>query len=192
MSAGATVTEGEPEVVEIGAASAVSLPLPEDDGSVDRVRIGGRPTGGGAELMAEVHRVLREGGVVAVTLGAGWWTTLRWERGFTLAELDPAAPATRVELRRLPGTVSAAELEPGGNDPAELAAVRDAVERLGRAVDELRESFHSELGRKSARIAHLEQLVHETDSGYRATLSWRATAPLRAAGKLARSARRRP
>ena len=59
-----------------------------------------------------------------------------------------------------------------------------------RALNEIRESFHQELERKSARIAQLEQLVHEIDSNYRATLSWRATGPLRAAGRLARSARR--
>jgi hypothetical protein len=59
-----------------------------------------------------------------------------------------------------------------------------------RELDEIRESFHEELARKSARIAELEQLVHEINSNYRATLSWRATGPLRAAGRLARSARR--
>lgn len=61
---------------------------------------------------------------------------------------------------------------------------------LTRALNEMRESFHEELGRKAARIAQLEQLVHEIDGNYRATLSWRATGPLRAAGRLARSARR--
>ncbi|MGH2962697.1 MAG: hypothetical protein ACRDL3_10985 [Solirubrobacterales bacterium] len=57
-------------------------------------------------------------------------------------------------------------------------------------LDALRESFHDELARKAARIAQLEQHVDEVGRNYRSTLSWRITAPLRAAARIARSARR--
>lgn len=57
-------------------------------------------------------------------------------------------------------------------------------------LNALRESFHAELGRKAARIAQLEELVDETARGYRSTLSWRVTAPLRAARRLTRALRR--
>jgi hypothetical protein len=57
-------------------------------------------------------------------------------------------------------------------------------------LNALRESFQAELERKSARIAELEQLVDEVGRGYRATLSWRVTAPLRAARRLSRGFRR--
>jgi hypothetical protein len=57
-------------------------------------------------------------------------------------------------------------------------------------LNAVRESFHAELGRKAARIAQLEQLVDETTRSYRATLSWRVTAPLRAVGRLRRAIRR--
>jgi hypothetical protein len=57
-------------------------------------------------------------------------------------------------------------------------------------LDALRESFQGELERKAARIAQLEMLIHEVDSNYRATLSWRVTAPLRAVGRLSRALRR--
>lgn len=57
-------------------------------------------------------------------------------------------------------------------------------------LNAIRESFHAELGRKAARIAQLEQLVDETVRGYRSTLSWRLTAPLRALGRAARAIRR--
>ena len=82
-------------------------------------------------------------------------------------------------------------MAPDPDDPSELAAMRRTVDELRRELDETRESFHEELGRKSARIAQLEQLVHQIDSNYRATLSWRATGPLRAVRRLARSARSR-
>jgi hypothetical protein len=59
-------------------------------------------------------------------------------------------------------------------------------------LDALRESFHAELGRKAARIAQLEQHADEVARNFRATLSWRITAPLRAAARVARAARRRP
>ena len=57
-------------------------------------------------------------------------------------------------------------------------------------LDALRESFQAELERKAARIAQLERLAHEVDQGYRATMSWRVTAPLRAVGRLSRALRR--
>ncbi|HSJ16872.1 MAG TPA: hypothetical protein VK920_02115 [Solirubrobacterales bacterium] len=57
-------------------------------------------------------------------------------------------------------------------------------------LDAVRESFQGELERKAARIAQLEKLIHEVDHGYRATLSWRITAPLRAIGRLSRTLRR--
>jgi hypothetical protein len=57
-------------------------------------------------------------------------------------------------------------------------------------LDAVRESFQAELERKAARIAQLEQLLDETVRGYRSTLSWRVTAPLRGARRLSRSVRR--
>lgn len=57
-------------------------------------------------------------------------------------------------------------------------------------LNALRESFQAELERKAARIAQLEQLVDETARGYRSTLSWRITAPLRAARRASRALRR--
>jgi hypothetical protein len=78
------------------------------------------------------------------------------------------------------GLVSAPRSETGAREEAASRAELDA----------LRESFHAELARKAARIAELEQLVHETGNNYRATLSWRITAPLRAASRIARALRR--
>ncbi len=181
-------------MLDLGAAP--SVPIEREDGSVDRVvAIGAfrRFPGGPAELLAEVHRVLREDGLLIATLDSEWWAESGWGRGFELVDLDPGPDQiSRATLRRRPGSPTAAELEaPDPDEPAEHAAIRRALVRLTRAVDEIRESFHGELGRKSARIADLEQLVHEIDSGYRSTLSWRATAPLRRAGEAARSARRR-
>jgi len=57
-------------------------------------------------------------------------------------------------------------------------------------LDALRESFHAELARKAARIAQLEQHVDEVTRNFRSTLSWRVTAPLRAAARIARAVRR--
>jgi hypothetical protein len=57
-------------------------------------------------------------------------------------------------------------------------------------LNAVRESFQAELERKAARIAQLEQLVDEVGRNYRATLSWRITAPLRAAGRISRAFRR--
>ena len=77
----------------------------------------------------------------------------------------------------------------GGARP--LAPSADEMNRDGQAeLDALRESFQGELERKAARIAQLEGLIHELDQDYRATLSWRVTAPLRAAGRLSRALRR--
>jgi len=65
------------------------------------------------------------------------------------------------------------------------------MDRDGHAeLDALRESFQAELERKAARIAQLEQLVDETHLGYRSTLSWKLTAPLRAVGRIRRALRR--
>lgn len=60
-----------------------------------------------------------------------------------------------------------------------------------RELDAVRESFQAELERKSARIAQLERHAEELVLGYRSSLSWRLTMPVRAAGRLVRAARRR-
>lgn len=57
-------------------------------------------------------------------------------------------------------------------------------------LDALRESFHDELGRKAARIAQLEQHADQVARNFRATLSWRVTAPLRAGARVLRAMRR--
>jgi hypothetical protein len=57
-------------------------------------------------------------------------------------------------------------------------------------LNAVRETFHEELARKAARIAQLEQLVDEVHRSYRSTLSWRVTAPLRAARRISRALRR--
>lgn len=72
----------------------------------------------------------------------------------------------------------------------ELESERQAQSEREAELNALRESFHAELGRKAARIAQLEQLVDETARSYRSTLSWRITAPLRAAGRVSRAMRR--
>jgi hypothetical protein len=71
-----------------------------------------------------------------------------------------------------------------------FVADRMATRQSRAELDALRESFQAELERKAARIAQLEKLIHEVDQDYRATMSWRITAPLRAAGRLSRALRR--
>jgi pantothenate kinase-related protein Tda10 len=72
---------------------------------------------------------------------------------------------------------------------AEASGADTASDREAE-LNALRESFHAELARKAARIAELEQLVEETARNYRTTLSWRVTAPLRAARRVTRAMRR--
>ncbi len=77
----------------------------------------------------------------------------------------------------------------GGEGLTALLAALEAGHR--REIDRLRESFHRELMRKALRIAELEPdtattpaswaIAERVASSYEATLSWRLTAPIRAA-----------
>jgi len=57
----------------------------------------------------------------------------------------------------------------------------EAIEARHRAeLDELREEFHRELGRRAFRIGELEQEIIEVAQTYEGSLSWRLTRPVRA------------
>ena len=78
-------------------------------------------------------------------------------------------------------------MSPGARSDVE--ALQDEVARLRAELLRQRESFHRELMRKAYRIADLEQRSEEAAreaQGYRGSVSWRATAPLRVAKRALR------
>ena len=113
--------------------------------------------------------------------------------GLLVMALDAEPQRRWVTLRRRPasGPPEAAELEGG------LAALlAELDQRRRREVDAVRDSFQQELMRKAFRISELElgsgatpgywANAERVAAEYEATLSWRITRPLRAAGNLLR------
>lgn len=152
-----------------------------------------------------------------VVLHSEWWIRAHWGRAFDVValETDPehdggsgteTEPAGRTwtVLRRRPVELTSEELErdePG--EPREVRSLRHNVRQLLRQLDEvgtgapaasrgeldaLRESFHAELGRKSARIAQLERAAQAAGRG--STLRRRVGRSLREArGRISRARR---
>ena len=136
-----------------------------------------------------------------------WWLRAHWGRAFEVSRVDRSEGELWVLLRRRPQAPSAEELRrPEAGEEREQAAAAANVElllsqlerssRRHRAeMDSLREELGRELMRKSFEAAHLEWATRGPDSpatelaaAYEATLSWRVTRPLRAAGRALRRA----
>lgn len=145
---------------------------------------------------------------VPVAFHSEWWLRAHWGRAFEVARVDRSGPELWVLLRRRAQAPSAAALrrpEPGEEREQQAAAANvelllDQLSRSSRRhraeMDSLREELGRELMRKSFEAAHLEWATRGPDSpatdlaaAYEATLSWRVTRPLRAAGSVLRRAR---
>ncbi len=133
-----------------------------------------------------------------------WWLRGHWGRAFELSSAPREDGGRRLLLRRRPGDVTAERLrEPDPGEPREAASAHAEIERLrdicrrverrhrGELEDQ-REEFARELMRRSFRAANTEETWGDdspaalTAARYEATVSWRATRPLRAAGRLIR------
>ena len=143
-----------------------------------------------------------------VAFHSEWWLRAHWGRAFEVERVDRSGAELWVLLRRRAQAPSAAELrrpEPGEEreQAAAAANVELLLDQLSHAsrrhrgeMDSLREELGRELMRKSFEAAHLEWATKGPDSpatdlaaAYEATLSWRITRPLRAAGRALRRAR---
>ena len=138
-----------------------------------------------------------------------WGLRAHWGRAFEILRLDSHAGRRWLLLRRRDVRVAREDLErPERDEPREALALRANVAvlwrqhadlaarmdaRLRDELDAQREDFHRELMRKSFEIAELElgrggrgSAAAATAAAYEASLSWRITRPLRAAGNLLR------
>ena len=136
-----------------------------------------------------------------------WWLRSRWGRAFELSRAPSEDGERRLLLRRRDGTVTAERLrEPEPGEPREAASACAEIERLHhlwdsvdrghrRELEEQREEFGRELMRRSFRAADSELGWDDESPGaltaarYEATVSWRVTRPLRAAGRVIRRLR---
>lgn len=67
------------------------------------------------------------------------------------------------------------------NAGTETSELSDIEARHRAELDAQREEFHRELSRRALRIGELEQEMIEVAQTYESSLSWRLTAPVRAA-----------
>lgn len=164
-----------------GGAGPPSPPLPFEDGRFDLIFSLREFAGLGQEWgpwLSECERLLSDQGLFVVAIP------------YTPPRGSPDPGREWIALRKRPAAQGPWPGEgPGGGGLAALLTELDAGRR--RDVDELREQFHRELMRKSFRIAELEPesaatpaswaIAERVAASYEATLSWRVTAPIRAA-----------
>jgi len=151
--------------------------------------------------------VLVDGGDTVV-FHSEWWLRAHWGRAFEIVAFDGRGARRRVSLRKREGAPGASELTraESGDERELIAATANAAllrEQLAgsetrhrRELVAQREDFHRELMRKAFKRAHLnwiwespEAPAMQVTAEYEATLSWRITRPLRAAGRLLRRRR---
>lgn len=150
-----------------------------------------------------------EAGADPVIFHSDWWLRAHWGRAFEILATGSREEPPRVLLRKRDVRISPAELErPDAGEEREFRALQANLASLWRQHEALRarmetrmrhelEAQREELGReimrKSFQIAELEwgwggpgSPSAITAAQYEATLSWRITRPLRAAGRLLR------
>jgi SAM-dependent methyltransferase len=164
------------------AAGSASPPLPFDDARFDLIlSLEAFSLAGASQQawLAEVARLLADHGVFVAALPAS----------APKGSPDPGRDWVALRKREAAAGPSLLEEEAPGGGLAALLTELDARHR--RELDAIRESFHRELMRKSLRIAELEPdapttpaswaIAERVASTYESTLSWRITAPVRAA-----------
>lgn len=124
-------------------------------------------------------------------LHSEWWVREHWGRAFEVVEIDSRpsmegqlASHSWAVLRKRPGNFTRAELE--RIDPAEereVAALRHNLVQAQNEMVALRRAAQEEGPSYGALDA---RAVASASAKYEASLSWRVTRPLRAAGKLLR------
>jgi SAM-dependent methyltransferase len=155
------------------------------------------------------------GGPIAIN--SPWWIRAHWGRAFEIVELRPVVktgePSHGIVLaRKKPVEITVEELtalEPG--EPREIPALRHHVEQLAAETERLQGSHQVHADRIAELTAEAERLQGERQAeeerrqaeaehagrlqgrvqGLEGSLSWRLTAPLRAARQRL-AARRRP
>ena len=119
-------------------------------------------------------------------LMSDWWVREHWGRAFEILETAPQIHNMSWALmRKRDVELTTDELERPGNDLREYEALRHNVRQLHREVAQLQQ-------REAHERALREQQLGELSRRYEESASWTVTRPLRAAAKIARSARRRP
>jgi SAM-dependent methyltransferase len=116
-------------------------------------------------------------------LMSDWWVREHWGRAFEILDIAPEIHNMSWALmRKRDVELTTEDLDRPGDDPREFAALRHNVRQLQREIEQLQQ-------REAHERALREQAFRDASRPYEDSLSWKATRPLRAGARLARSLR---
>ena len=123
----------------------------------------------------------------AVVLMSDWWVRAHWGRAFEVLEVEPQIQnMSWALLRKRDVELTTEDLERPDDDPREYLAVRHNLRQVRRELELAQLEQAAELRNlRQRQTARLRGVRRE----YEASLSWKVTRPLRAAGRMVRSFR---